>query len=143
MQNIELDLSLLKDLVGKTAIVTGAAGGIGAEIVRILVANGSNVIMADLEHCQHAATSVIAALPDPSRAHFVPTNIMKWDQVNTLFRAARERFGSVEIVIANAGVMENSPVLDVDHVDKEGNLLECNEFSRVIDINIKGTMNST
>ncbi|KAJ5292097.1 hypothetical protein N7478_001348 [Penicillium angulare] len=142
MSNIDLNLSHLDELNRTTAIVTGAAGGIGGEIVRLLVANGSNVVMADLAHCENDANSLIASLPHPTRAHFVPTNITKWDQITTLFRTAKDKFGSVEVVIANAGVMEKSPILDVEKVDQHGNLAEDNEFSKVIDINIKGTMNT-
>lgn len=145
MQQITLDPTLLQNLKGKTAILTGAAGGIGLATTRLLLSSGANVVMADMPHAQAAAEEVIASLPDPSRAMFVPTDTVDWGQMTAVFRTAKERFGSVEVVVANAGVMESEMVLDVDgdrRVDENGDLEECGEFSKVVDVNVKGTMNS-
>jgi NAD(P)-dependent dehydrogenase (short-subunit alcohol dehydrogenase family) len=142
MHSVTLDPLLLGNLSGKTAVVTGAAGGIGVEIVRLFVSNGANVAVADLAHARDAAESLIASLSEPSRAVFIPTNILDWSQITTLFRETKGRFGSIEVVIANAGVMEGEEVVDLNNVGEDGELLEAREYSRVIDINLKGTMSS-
>ena len=142
MASIQLDPSLLNGIKGKTVVVTGAAGGIGLEIVRLYVSHGANVVMADLGPAAPTAESFIASLPDPSRVVFVPTNTVVWTEMTQLFKTAVKTFGSVETVIANAGVMESHETLDVETVDANGNLLEATEASKVIDINIKGTLNS-
>ncbi|KAF9893039.1 hypothetical protein FE257_012450 [Aspergillus nanangensis] len=138
-----LDASLLHHLTGKTAIVTGGAGGIGTALTKLLLEHGANVVIADLENARPMAETMIMELPDScrGRVHFVATNIVDWDQMTALFRSAKERFGSIQLVVANAGVMESEPVLDMNQIDEHGNLKESRDFSKVIDINVKGTMN--
>ncbi|RHZ49041.1 uncharacterized protein CDV56_102772 [Aspergillus thermomutatus] len=143
MRDITLNPLLLCNLTGKTAVLTGGAGGIGTAIAKLLLEHGANVVVADLEHTRPIVETMIVDLPGScrGRVQFVATNIVKWDQITALFQSAKERFGSIELVIANAGVMERKPVLDMDQIDKHGNLKESHEFCKVIDINVKGTMN--
>ncbi|EDP55670.1 short chain dehydrogenase/reductase, putative [Aspergillus fumigatus A1163] len=132
MHDITLDPLLLGNLTGKTAVLTGGAGGIGTAIAKLLLEHGANVVVADLEHTRPIVETMIVDLPGSckGRVQFVATNI-----------SAKERFGSIELVIANAEVMERTPVLDMDQIDEHGNLEESHEFCKVIDINVKGTMN--
>ncbi|KAH1354793.1 hypothetical protein KXX33_007907 [Aspergillus fumigatus] len=109
MHDITLDPLLLGNLTGKTAVLTGGAGGIGTAIAKLLLEHGANVVVADLEHTRPIVETMIVDLP--------------------------------ELVIANAEVMERTPVLDMDQIDEHGNLEESHEFCKVIDINVKGTMN--
>ncbi|KAI1041841.1 hypothetical protein LB505_008320 [Fusarium chuoi] len=62
--------------------------------------------------------------------------------MTSLFRKATERFGQVDIVVANAGIMERKDTFALDEVDEHGELMESNEAFRVIDINLKGTLNT-
>lgn len=132
----------LTELKGKTVIITGAAGGIGAETARNYHSHGANVVLADLERMRSSAEAVIASLTEPSRATFNAVDILDWAQMRDLFRSSKERFSSVDIVIANAGVMESSQVLESEEVDGCGELKEPLEAYKVIDINLKGTLNS-
>lgn len=142
MASIQLDPTLLNNIKLKTVVVTGAAGGIGLEIVRLFESHGANVVMADLERARPAAEALIATLPDPSRVIFVPANTLDWAEMKEMFKTAIKTFGGVDTVIANAGVMESHVVLDVETVDANGELLEATEASKVIDINLKGTLSS-
>lgn len=142
MKEIRLDQQLLTSLPGKTALVTGSASGIGAETARLFNAHGANVVVADLEPTRQAADSLIQSFQHPERALFVPTNITEWSQMTNLFKTANSTFGQVDIVVANAGVIESRSVLDFENVDENGDLVESREGSRVIDINLKGTLNS-
>jgi hypothetical protein len=142
MASIELESALLSNTKGKTVVTTGAAGGIGMDIVRLYAYHGANVVVADLEHSRFAAESLIATLPDPSRAIFAQANTHIWSEMKKLFKTAINTFGSVEVVVANAGVMESHMTLDVETVDTNGDLLEATEASKVIDVNVKGTLNS-
>jgi NAD(P)-dependent dehydrogenase (short-subunit alcohol dehydrogenase family) len=72
---------------------------------------------------------------------FVPGNIVDWAQLTSCFKAAIERVGEIDIVVANAGIMESSPVLDV-FLDENGDSRENTEAGRVIDVNVMGTLNS-
>lgn len=127
--------------IAKTVIVTGGAGGIGAQTVHTYYARGCNVVIADLAYTNNVAKSLIDSLPDPSRAMYHATNIVDWSNMQALFRATKERFGQVDIVVANAGMMESKGFFDFEE-DENGELKESLDSSAVIDVNLKGTMNS-
>ena len=126
----------------KTVIVTGGAGGIGAQTIRIFHAHGCNVVIADLSFAKDAAESIITSLSDTDRALYHETDITDWQAMRGLFRATKEKFGQVDIVIANAGLMESRGFFDFDE-DESGELKEPKEAYKIVDVNLKGTMNST
>lgn len=143
MSQIEIDPSILSQSANKTVLVTGAARGIGAATAALFNHHGANVVIADLAQFQEAAELLIrSTFTNLQRAIFVPGDIVDWAQLTSCFKAAIERFGGIDIVVANAGIMESSPVLDVDFVDENGDLRETTEAGRVIDVNLKGTLNS-
>jgi NAD(P)-dependent dehydrogenase (short-subunit alcohol dehydrogenase family) len=139
MTEIKPNLALLSTLSGKTAIITGGAGGIGAATVRLFHEYGANVVIADLTFAKAAAEDIIASLSP--RVIFVPTDILDWKSMLSLFSQTKEKFGSVEFVVANAGLMESKPFFDFE-VDGKGELMEPTEHYKVLDVNLKGTMNS-
>lgn len=141
MSNIRYQLPKGKP---KTVIVTGSAQGIGAQTVRTYHSHGCNVVIADLPSAENAAKSLIASLSDPSRALYHPTNVVIWFDMKALFRETKKKFGQVDIVIANAGMMESKGFFDFEgEEDESGELKEPKESWRVIDVNLKGSMNST
>jgi NAD(P)-dependent dehydrogenase (short-subunit alcohol dehydrogenase family) len=125
----------------KTVIVTGGAGGIGAQTIRSYHSAGCNVVLADLPFAKDAAEELITALPEPKRAMFYPTNIINWEDMRALFRETKERFGQIDVVVANAGLMESKGFFDFEE-DEKGELKEPVESYKVVDVNLKGTMNS-
>ena len=64
-----------------------------------------------------------------------------WEDMKALFRLSKERFGQVDIVVANAGIMESKDFFEFEE-DHNGELKEPVEAHGVVDINLKGTMNS-
>ncbi|KAF2477132.1 NAD(P)-binding protein [Lindgomyces ingoldianus] len=136
------DLFRLEDGSPKTAIVTGGAGGIGAQTIRAFCEKGCNVVIADLPFAQETAKHLISSLPEPNRAMYHPTNIVNWADVKSLYRKTIERFGQVDIVIANAGIMESQEFFDFEE-DEDGELKEPVDAYRVIDVNLKGTRNNS
>ncbi|KAH8173255.1 short chain dehydrogenase domain-containing protein [Sarocladium implicatum] len=126
----------------KTVIVTGGAKGIGAATTLLYNARGAQVVIADLANAKDTADELIKSLPYPSRCIFVAVDITRWEDMVSLFQQATGRFGEIDIVVANAGIMEQKDVFAVDEVDEHGTLLESKEASRVIDINLKGTLNT-
>ncbi|KIW88698.1 uncharacterized protein Z519_10744 [Cladophialophora bantiana CBS 173.52] len=124
MRSIALTNVNLEELKGKTVIVTGVTGGIGGETARTYHNHGSNVVLADLEQMRSFAEAVMASFSEPSRAMFVPVDILDWAQMTSLFRSTKERFGSVNVVVANAGVMESRPVLESNEADENSHLKE-------------------
>ena len=123
----------------RTVIVTGGAGGIGAQTIRTYHAQGCNVVIADLSFTRDAAKSLIASLSDQSRALFHETDITDWGAMRSLFRTTKEKFGQVDIVIANAGLMESRGFFDLEE-DEYGELKEPTEAYKVVDVTMKGSM---
>ena len=93
----------MQELKGKTAVVTGAANGIGLELAKIFAEQGMNLVLADIEqHKLDSAVSEVAALG--VEAIGVITDVGVGDSVAALCKASVERFGSVQILCNNAGV---------------------------------------
>jgi NAD(P)-dependent dehydrogenase (short-subunit alcohol dehydrogenase family) len=87
----------------RTAVVTGAASGIGRAIVQRLVAEGMQVVLADVEPAALAATTE-ALESTGARVLGVPTDVTDVASVQALLAAAQRRFGSVHVLCNNAGV---------------------------------------
>ncbi len=90
-------------LSGRTAVVTGAASGIGRAMVERFAAEGMNVVLADIEPgALGEATDAVVAGGSPAIG--VRTDVTDIDSVQALCDAARERFGPVHVLCNNAGV---------------------------------------
>jgi NAD(P)-dependent dehydrogenase (short-subunit alcohol dehydrogenase family) len=143
MHQVNIDPSLLlSHASAKVVLITGGANGIGAATASLFNAHGAKVVISDLDTYRKTAENLITTFPSPENAVFVTADILDWHQMTTLFKEAVQHFGALDIVIANAGTMESHPVLDLDNVDDEGNLNGSTEGFKVIDINLKGTLNS-
>lgn len=89
------------DLSGKTALVTGASGGIGAAIARTLHARGATLA---LHGTKTGALEELAAALGGERVHVTPANLAEPSEVEGLARAAEEAMGRVDILVNNAGL---------------------------------------
>jgi NAD(P)-dependent dehydrogenase (short-subunit alcohol dehydrogenase family) len=87
-------------LDGKVAVITGAAGGIGREAALLFSAEGASVVVADMSRESGEATAAACR-----EAVFVPVNVAEASSVDALFAAAADRFGGVDILYNNAGIM--------------------------------------
>jgi 3-oxoacyl-[acyl-carrier protein] reductase len=92
------------DLTGKTALVTGASGGIGAEIARVLHGAGATVGLSGtrVEPLEALAAELGA------RAHVLPCNLGDLEAVDALPKQATEAMGSVDILVNNAGITRDN-----------------------------------
>lgn len=121
---------MVNELDGKVAIVTGGASGIGRGLVQRFVAEGAQVVIADVE--TDSGTALAASLGDA--AVFRQTDVSDPEQVGALVAGAVERFGGLHVMVNNAGV--SSPLrrlLDDDLAD----------FHRVMGVNVLGVMAGT
>ena len=100
-------------LDGRSAIVTGAAGGIGLATARRLLRDGASVLLADLNQDKlEAAAAQLAseAKADPKRIATVVCDVSREDQVVAAADEAIARFGHWDIVVNNAGLMMFKPI---------------------------------
>jgi 3-oxoacyl-[acyl-carrier protein] reductase len=115
----------LKD---KTAIVTGGGSGFGEGIARTFAREGANVVINDLNGAAAERVASEIALSG-ARAIAIAGDVTKQADWDALREAALEDFGSVQIVVNNAGTTHrNKPVLEVSEA----------EFDRVYAVNVKG-----
>lgn len=110
------------DLTGKSALVTGASGGIGADIARALHLAGATVGLSGTR------TAPLEALATElgSRAHVLPCNLSKPEEVEGLVKRAFEAMGSVDILVNNAGITRDGLAMRMSDED----------WQAVIDVNL-------
>lgn len=105
-------------LDNKVAVVTGACGGIGQAIVKKFVEEGARVIVADLD--REKAGEIAAPFGDKARG--LAVDVTDFSQVESMVDEAVSHFGSLDVVVNNAGIgvpkplLEHDPVADFDHV---------------------------
>ena len=113
------------DVRGRTVLVTGAARGIGAETARRLHGKGANVALVGLEPEELAAR--VAELGE-DRAAWFEADVTDLEALEDAVARTVERFGSIDVVVANAGVAPNGSVASVDPA----------AFDRTIQVNLLG-----
>ncbi|HYD18178.1 MAG TPA: 3-hydroxybutyrate dehydrogenase [Patescibacteria group bacterium] len=101
----------LKD---KTAVVTGAASGIGLEIARTYLREGAKVALADLNHA--AAVEAAKQLdPTGTRAIGIAMDVSNEEQVDAGIDRAAAELGGIDILVSNAGIQIVAPLEDFDY----------------------------
>jgi 3-oxoacyl-[acyl-carrier protein] reductase len=103
------------DLAGKTALVTGASGGLGGAIARAMHAQGASVVLSGTR--AEALEGVKAGLGE--RAHVLACNLSDSAAVDALFGEAEALAGEVHIVVSNAGVTRDQLLLRMKDEDWE------------------------
>ncbi len=114
------------DLTGKTALVTGASGGIGGAIARALHGAGASVALSGTR--VDPLNALAAELG--GRAHVVPCNLGDREAVKALPKAAIEAMGGLDILVNNAGVTKDNLFMR----------LKDEEWDTVLEINLTSTM---
>jgi 3-oxoacyl-[acyl-carrier protein] reductase len=92
------------DLTGKTALVTGATGGIGGAIARALHRQGATVAISGTR----AEALALIASELGERTHQIPCNLSDKDAVEALIPQAEEAMGKLDILVANAGITRDN-----------------------------------
>ena len=116
---------------GKTAIVTGAANGIGAEISRTYAREGANVVLADLAVEKAAQIAEEITKETGIRAIAVKCDVARKEEVQAVVDACLNEFGTVDIIVNNAGI--TLPACPVEDISPE-------QWKRVLDIDLMGTI---
>lgn len=118
-------------LEGKVAVVTGANSGVGAAIAKLFATEGATVVMTARREA--ALEEVSAQIEKAGGKTFVmATDISKPDDPERLMAAVEEKYGKIDVLVNNAGILE-SGLKPVDRFTDE-------DLDRIIETNQKGTM---
>lgn len=110
----------MSTLEGRVALITGASGGIGAATAQLLAAHGARVALASRRGSDLGIDGALAQ----------PCDVREPAQLEAMVAAAVERFASLDIVVANAGVGAYGDFIDLD----------AQHLEEMIDVNVKGLL---
>lgn len=116
----------------KVILVTGASRGIGATMAKALAEAGAKVIVNYAGGKEQADQVVAEIIREGGDAIAVQADVSKTSDVQKLFDEAIRRYGRIDVLINNAGIMINKLLKDTTDED----------FARQFDINVKGTFNT-
>ncbi len=120
------------ELVGKLALVTGAAQGIGKAVALLLARHGADVVVSDvnLEKAEETSREVQSL---GRSAMAVKVDVSRPEDVEKMVQAVLDRFGKIDILVNNAGIARDKLILRLTEDD----------WDAVLDVNLKGTFNCT
>ena len=98
----------------RVAVITGGCSGIGLATVKRFVDEGAKVVIGDLN--DEAGAALVDELGGAAVATYVHVDVTSKDEVDALFRTAKDTYGSVDIAFNNAGISppEDDSILDTD-----------------------------
>ncbi len=118
-------------LSGQTAVVTGGAQGLGLAIAKRFISEGARVVLGDVN--LEATEAAALELGGPEVATAVRCDVTSGAEVEALVQAAVERFGSLDIMVNNAGITRDATLRKMTE----------EQFDQVIAVHLKGTWNGT
>jgi len=122
-----MDVKEMFDLSGETAIVTVAGRGLGEHMALVLAEAGADVIVVDINI--EEANRVAKSIQDLGRDSLsLKVDVTKVNDVEKMMKTVKDRFGKIDILINNAGIVNNVPA---EEMSKE-------EWDRVIEVNLGG-----
>lgn len=122
-------MSIANNIENKVIVITGASSGLGEATARLLAARGARLVLA-ARRTERLQALVKELEATSAQAIAVATDVADMAQVQALADAAITRFGRIDVLVNNAGIMPLAPIAK-GKVD---------EWSRMIDVNIKGVL---
>ena len=113
-------------LQGKTALITGAARGIGLAFAQAYVAEGAQVAIADI----NLAAAEAAAKAIGPQAHAIALDVTRQESIDAGFAEAIAKMGQLDILINNAALFSAAPISDITRAD----------YDKLFAVNVAGTM---
>lgn len=119
----------MENIKGKVVVITGASSGLGEATARLLSAEGATVVLGArrVERLQKLVGELTAK---GGKALALATDVTDHKQVQNLVDAAVQKYGRIDVMINNAGLMPHSPL----------ERLKIDDWNRTIDVNIKGVL---
>jgi NADP-dependent 3-hydroxy acid dehydrogenase YdfG len=116
-------------IANKVVVITGASSGLGEATARLLAERGAKLVLAArrLDRLEKLAADIAAS---GGQAIAVATNVAKRADVENLIKAALDKFGRVDVLVNNAGIMPMAAM----------SKLQVDEWEQMIDVNIKGVL---
>lgn len=118
-------------LADQTAVITGAAQGIGFAIAQLFIDEGARVVIGDID--SDAATEAAAKLGGHGHAIGIRCDVTSSDDVDALLAAGADAFGPVDVMVNNAGITRDATMRKMTE----------EQFDQVISVHLKGTWNGT
>lgn len=122
----------MNTLKNKVVLVTGASRGIGAAIAKKLAGDGATVIINYAGSQEEAEQTVQVIKDNGGQAIALKADVSKANEVEALFDAAIARFGRIDVLVNNAGIMITKLLKDTTDED----------FTRQFEVNVRGTFNT-
>jgi NAD(P)-dependent dehydrogenase (short-subunit alcohol dehydrogenase family) len=119
----------MEQLEGRTAVVTGAASGIGLALVEAFVAEGMHVVLADVDEARLGAEAARLA-GEGADVHTVAVDVRDPDAVDRVGDVAIDRFGHLHVAVNNAGIVTTGTTWE----------LPLEDWHRVIDVDLWGVI---
>ena len=115
------------DLEGKKALITGASGGIGKEIAKVLIEHNAEICISGRNHEELNALKKSLG----KKCHVVTCDLSKKDEIIELIKKADEFMGYIDILVNNAGITKDNIFLRMSE----------NEWEDVLNVNLNSTFN--
>ncbi|MFV1875353.1 L-iditol 2-dehydrogenase [Nioella sp.] len=116
----------MKRLAGKTALITGAARGIGLAFAKAYMAEGARVAIADIDIARARASAADLG----AAAIAVEMDVTRQESIDAAVAETVERLGQIDILINNAAIFSAAPIVEITRED----------FDRVFEINVAGAL---
>ncbi len=128
MGSKEMDMGKDKPLLDQTALVTGANSGIGKAVVKAMADAGANVVVNYIRNEEDALKVVDDIRSTGGKAIAIEADVSKEDQVVAMYKAMLERFGTIDILVSNAGLQRDAPFTE----------MSLDQWKLVLDVNLTG-----
>lgn len=126
------------ELKSAVAVITGGASGIGESVAKSMAAKGVKVVIGDMDQkgLERVAGEITAA---GGQVAFAKCNVTSDEEVANLMDLAIERFGSLNVCVASAGIIKDGLMLNTDkETGKVKKAMTTDQFKAVIDVNLVG-----